>query len=70
MKKLYGQIGVPLSEVSNKLTALDECLRKNDMALKSKTGVHIECIEGHETYAIELTLNVVLFSTNKEEENG
>lgn len=69
MKKLYGQIGIPLSEVSDRLTALDECLKKNDMALKSETGVHIECIKGQETYATELTLSVVVFSTKQEEEN-
>ena len=70
MAKLYGQIGIPLSEVSNRLTALDECLRKNDMALKSETGVHIECLNGKEPYAIELNLSVVVFNTKREEENA
>ena len=70
MKKLYGQIGIPLSEVSDRLTALDECLRKNNMSLKSETGVHIECLNGQEPYAIELNLSVVVFSTNQEEDNG
>ena len=70
MKKLYGQIGIPLSEVSNRLTALDECLSKNNMALKSGAGVHIECINGQETYALEFTLSVVVFNTKQEEEQN
>ncbi len=71
MKKFYGQIGIPLSEVSDRLTALDECLRKNDMALKSETGVHIECLNrGLEPQAIELNLSVVVFSSKQEEANG
>lgn len=71
MKKLYGQIGIPLSEVSDRLTALNECLCKNDMALKSETGVHIECLgRGQEPCAIELNLSVVVFSAKQEEQNG
>ena len=70
MKKMYGQIGIPLSEVSDRLTALDECLHKNNMALKSETGVHIECVNGQEPYAIELNLSVVVFYTKQEEEQN
>ena len=70
MVKLYGQIGIPLSEVSDRLTALDESLRQNDMALKAETGVHIECLKGEKPYAIEFTLSVVVFNNKKEEENA
>ena len=53
-----------------RLTALDECLRKSNMALKSETGVHIECLKGEEPHAIEFALHVVVFNNKEEEEEN
>lgn len=68
MKKMFGQIGIPFSEVSERLTALDESLKKHDMALKSDTGVQMELVRGEEPYVISFTLQVVVFNTKQEEE--
>ena len=70
MKKMFGQIGIPFSEVSDRLTALDESLKKHDMALKSDTGVQMELIHGQEPYVIGFTLQVVVFNTKQEEGDG
>ena len=70
-RRRYGQIGIPLSEVSKRLTALHECLLEHGMAIKSQTGVHIDCASSSEPVALGLTLEVVLMSTEQEEgENG
>lgn len=67
MRKMFGQIGIPFSEVSERLTALDESLKKHDMALKSDTGVQMELVKGEEPYVISFTLQVVVFNTKQEE---
>lgn len=69
MKKMFGQIGIPFSEVSERLTALDESLKKHDMALKSDTGVQMELVKGEEPYVISFTLQVIVFNTKQEEED-
>ena len=59
-------IGTPLSEVGDRLKALDESLRQNGMALKADTGVHIDC--NRDKTAIGFVLEVVVFG--KEKKNG
>lgn len=59
-------IGIPLSKVGDRLKALDESLRKNGMALKADTGVHIDC--SRDRVALGFVLEVVVFE--KEEKNG
>lgn len=63
----YRQIGIPLTEVGDKLKALDKSLRENGMALKADTGVHIDC--NRDKTAIGFVLEVVLFG-REEKENG
>ena len=53
-------IGIPLSEVGDRLKALDESLRQNGMALKADTGVHIDC--SRDEIALGFTLEVVVFN--------
>lgn len=60
-------IGIPLSEVGDRLKALDESLRQNGMALKADTGVHIDCTR--DKTAIGFVLEVVVFE-KEEKENG
>lgn len=59
-------IGIPLSEVGDRLRALDESLKQNGMALKADTGVHIDCSRDKET-ALSFVLEVCLFEKPKEE---
>lgn len=70
MKKMFGQIGIPFSEVSGRLIALDESLKKHDMALKADTGVQMELVNGEEPYVIGFTLQVVVFNTKQEEKKN
>ena len=53
-------IGIPLSEVGDRLKALNESLEQNGMALKADTGVHIDCNRNEKT-ATSLILEVYLF---------
>lgn len=68
------RIGIPLDEVSDRLKALDESLRQNDMAIKADTGVHIDC--SRDKVALGFVLEVVLFEKEvvvfekEEKENG
>ena len=61
-------IGIPLSEVGDRLKALDESLRQNGMALKADTGVHIDCTR--DKTAIGFVLEVVIFEKEGDKENG
>ena len=58
-------IGIPLEEVGDKLKALDKSLRKNGMALKADTGVHIDC--SRDKTAIGFVLEVVLLGKESED---
>jgi hypothetical protein len=60
-------IGIPLSEVGDRLKSLDESLRQNGMALKADTGVHIDC--NRDKTAVGFVLEVVLLG-KEEKENG
>ena len=67
------RIGIPLEEIGDRLKALDESLRQNDMAIKADTGVHIDC--SRDKVALGFVLEVVLFEKEvvvfeKEEKNG
>lgn len=67
----FSKIGIPLEEVGDRLKALDESLKQNDMALKADTGVRIDC--SRDKRAIEFVLEVVIFSKDgdkEEKENG
>lgn len=59
-------IGIPLSEVGDRLKVLDESLRQNGMALKADTGVHIDCTR--DKTAIGFVLEVVVFEKKESED--
>ena len=59
-------VGIPLSEVGDRLKALDESLRKNGMALKADTGVHIDCTRNKT--AVGFVLEVVVFGKEESED--
>ena len=67
MKKVFGQIGIPFPEVSDRLSALNESLVKHDMALKCDTGIQMEFINGEEPRVLGFTLSVIVFSTKQED---
>ena len=62
------RIGIPMDKVGERLKALHESLVENGMALKAETGVHIDC--GRANIALGFTLEVVVFDTEEEKENG
>lgn len=64
----YHKIGIPIDKVGKRLKALHESLMKNGMALKAETGVHIDC--SRDEVALGFTLEVVVFDTEEEKENG
>jgi hypothetical protein len=61
-------IGIPIDKVGERLKALHESLTENGMALKAETGVHIDC--SRDEVALGFTLEVVVFDTEEEKENG
>lgn len=64
----YHTIGIPIDKVGERLRALHESLLENGMALKAETGVHINCSRSE--VALGFTLEVVVFDTEEEKENG
>lgn len=64
----YSRIGIPIDEVGERLKALHESLVENGMALKAETGVHINC--SRDEVALGFVLEVVVFDTVEEKENG
>lgn len=64
----HSRIGIPIDKVGERLKALHESLMKNDMALKAETGVHIDC--SRDEVALGFVLEVVVFDTEEEKENG
>ena len=62
------KIGIPIDKVGERLKALHESLVENGMALKAETGVHIDC--SRDEVALGFTLEVVVFDTEEEKENG
>lgn len=64
----YQRIGIPIDKVGERLKALHESLTENGMALKAETGVHIDCSRSE--VALGFTLEVVVFDTEEEKENG
>ena len=62
------RIGIPMDKVGKRLKALHESLVENGMALKAETGVHIDCSRSE--VALGFTLEVVVFDTEEEKENG
>lgn len=61
-------IGIPIEEVGDRLKALDESLKQNNMALKADTGVHIAC--SRDKVALSFVLEVYLFEEEENKENG
>ena len=64
----YRKIGIPIDKVGERLKALNESLLENGMALKANTGVHIDC--SRDKVAIGFVLEVAVFDTEEEKENG
>lgn len=64
----YSRIGIPIEKVGERLKALHESLVENGMALKAETGVHIDC--SRDNIALGFTLEVVVFDTEEEKEDG
>lgn len=62
----YRQIGIPLTEVGERLKHLNEAIKANDMVIKADSDLKVE-ISRNET-ALSCTLTVYLFE--KEQENG
>ena len=62
------KIGIPLSEVGDRLKTLNESLLQNGMALKADTGVHIDCNRDGKT-ATSFILEVYLFEKEEGKEN-
>ena len=64
--KNYRQIGIPLTEVGERLRRLNEAIKANDMIIKADSDLKVE-LSRNET-ALSCTLTVYLFE--KEEKNG
>ena len=62
------KIGIPLSEVGDRLKNLNESLLQNGMALKADTGVPIDC--NRDKIALGFALEVVVFEKEKEEKKN
>jgi len=62
-------VGAPLSEVGDRLRALNESLKQNGMALTADTGVRVNCSRDGEK-ALSLVLEVYLFEKEEEKKNG
>ncbi len=64
-------IGIPLNKVGDRLRSLGESLEQHGMALKTDTGVHINCTRDGET-ATSCVLEVYLYDAEekKEKKNG
>lgn len=60
-------IGIPLSKVGDRLRNLGESLQHHGMALKSDTGVHINCTKDGET-AISCVLEVYLYDAEEKKD--
>ena len=67
-KVKYSKIGIPIAKVGERLKALHESLLENGMAIKADTGVHIDC--SRDKVALGFVLEVVIFDTEEEKENG
>lgn len=61
------QIGIPLSEVGERIRKLNEVLKANNMALKAESDVNV-CFYRDENTAIGLKLEVVLLGEDLEGE--
>ena len=64
----HSRIGIPIDKVGERLKSLHESLVENGMALKAETGVHIDC--SRDEIALGFVLEVVVFDTEEEKENG
>lgn len=61
------QIGIPLSEVGEKIRKLNEVLEANNMALKAESDINV-CFYKDKNTAIGLKLEVVLLGEDLEGE--
>ena len=67
--KHYRQIGIPLTEVGERLRQLNEAIKANDMVIKADSDLNVE-LSRNET-ALSVRLTVYLFEKEeKEKENG
>lgn len=64
-RRNYRQIGIPLTEVGERLKQLNEAVKANDMIIKADSDLKVE-ISRNET-ALSCTLTVYLFEKEKED---
>ena len=63
------KIGIPVTEVGDRIRKLNEALKANNMALKTESDVNV-CFYRDENTAIGLKLEVVLLGDEEDKENG
>lgn len=55
MNKLYKQeLGIPVSEIGEKLDALNKAIKANGMAVAAENDVEINCINGTRALSVQL----------------
>lgn len=63
------KIGIPVTEVGDRIKKLNEILEANDMTLKAESDVNVCFYKGVDT-AISLKLEVVLLGEGEDKANG
>lgn len=59
------KIGIPVTEVGDRIRKLDEALKANNMALKAVSDINV-CFYKNDNTAIGLRLEVVLFEEKRD----
>ena len=63
-------IGIPLSEVGNKLKTLNKSLEQHGMVLKAETGVHVNySSDGEKAESFELEVFLINGEEKKEDKD-
>lgn len=68
MKGMYKQIGIPLSEVGERIRKLNEAIKDNNMIIKADSNLNVELSRNETALSIQLT--VYLFEEEEDKENG
>lgn len=68
MKGMYKQIGIPLSEVGERIRKLNEAIKDNNMIIKVDSNLNVELSRNETALSIQLT--VYLFEEEEDKENG
>lgn len=56
MKGMYKQIGIPLSEIGERIRKLNEAIKDNNMIIRADSNLNVELSRNETALSIQLTV--------------